>query len=429
MRILFLTNFYPPHELGGQGQSCRQVVGELQARGHQTLVLTSMHGTNNRPVESAGVSRSLYLEMDLVPWRQSLTFFFKRNAREAHNLRRLRHLLAKFQPDVVFVWGMWNLPRSLPALAEAERPGKVLYRFADYWPTLPSQHEQYWRAEGRNWLAKLPKRVLAYIALKILAFDGEPPALKFEHAICVSAATRDILVKAGIPISNAWIIHTGLNAEQFMGSRQSNRVGSRAENLNLLYAGRLSADKGVEVTIEAMTKLVFDHNLTRLRLSMAGSGSADYENHLRSLVNRAGLADYVSFLGRVPRQDMPALMGQFDILLVPSTWQEPFARVVLEGMSAGLAVVATPTGGTGEIVADGETGLLFTPGDAGELAQKIAALAADAQLRRRLAAAGRQTVAQKFTTTRMMNQIEACLQEIAALPAPPPPGHKQPAVA
>ena len=87
MRILFLTNFYLVHGSGGEWQSCQQVVEGLKQRGHTTLVLTSMHGTNNVPIEADGSYRALYLEMDLVPWRHSLTFFTQRKAREKHNLQ------------------------------------------------------------------------------------------------------------------------------------------------------------------------------------------------------------------------------------------------------------------------------------------------------------------------------------------------------
>jgi glycosyltransferase involved in cell wall biosynthesis len=76
-------------------------------------------------------------------------------------------------------------------------------------------------------------------------------------------------------------------------------------------------------------------------------------------------------------------------------------------------VVATPTGGTTEILTDGENGLLVVPGDAEDLAQKIVRLAADPELRRRLALAGQQTVVQRFTRTKMMDEIESYLQEVA----------------
>ena len=214
MRVLFLTNFYQTYGSGGEEQSCQQVVEGLKQRGHTTLVLTSMHATDNRPVEVDEIYRSLYLEMDLVPLRHSLTFFTKRKAREKHNLQVLDRVLEKFDPDIIFIWGMWNLSRSLAGLAEARYPHKVIYRFATYWPTLPSQHEFYWRTPGRNWYSQLPKRVLGYVALAMLAREVQQYPLKFEYAICVSAAVRNVLVEAGVPVAHAQIVHTGLDIRQ-----------------------------------------------------------------------------------------------------------------------------------------------------------------------------------------------------------------------
>ena len=416
MRILFLTNFYLVHGSGGEEQSCQQVVEGLRQRGHTTLVLTSMHGTNNMPVEANGTYRSLYLEMDLVPWRHSITFFTKRKAREQHNLECFARVLEQFEPDIIFIWGMWNLPKSLPVLAESRYPDKVIYRFATYWPTLPSPHEAYWRTPGRKWYSRLPKRVLGHFALAMLAKEVQQYPLTFQHSICVSAASRDILVKAGIPISNARIIYTGLDVQKYLNGEQHQR-GDDDRSFNLLYAGRLTSDKGIETAIEAMTKLVFDQGQREVRLSLAGSGSPEYEDYLRSLVNQAGLTDYVSFLGWVPPEEIPGLLRKFDVLLLPSIWPEPFARVLLEGMISGLVVVATATGGTPEIVMDGENGLLSTPGNPEDLAQQIARLVDDPELRRRLAEAGKQTIMERFTITMMMDDIESFLQGVAYVSA------------
>jgi glycosyltransferase involved in cell wall biosynthesis len=413
MRILFLTNFYMIRGAGGEEQSCQQVVQGLQQRGHTTLVLTSMHGTNNLPVEVDGIYRSLYLEMDLVPWRHSITFFTKRKAREKHNLQVLARVLEQFDPDIVFIWGMWNLPNSLPAFAEAKAPNKVVYRFASYWPTLPSQHVSYWRTPGRNWYSHLPKQILGQVALAMLTKEARQAPLTFRHAICVSAATRKVLVNAGIPVSHARIIHTGLDVKRYLNGGRQHEPHRDEQNLNLLYAGRVYPEKGIDTLIEAMIKLVYGQGKRDIKLSLAGSGSVEYEIHLRQLVNQAGLTDYVSFLGWVPPEEMPKLLRNFDVLLVPSIWAEPFARVVVEGMISGLVVMATPTGGTTEILTDGENGLLFAAGDAEDLSQKIVGVAADPKLRRRLALAGRQTVIERFTKTKMMDEIESYLQEVA----------------
>jgi glycosyltransferase involved in cell wall biosynthesis len=411
MRVLFLTNFYMAG-MGGEEQSCQQVVEGLQQRGHTTLVLTSMHGTNNMPVETDGICRSLYLEMDLVPWRHTITFFTKRKAREKHNLHCFERVLEQFNPDIIFIWGMWNLPKSLPAFAEAKYPDQVIYRFASYWPTLPNQHKLYWSAPGRTWYSRLLKRVVGTIALAIVETEEREYHLKFERSICVSTATRDILVEAGVPVSQARIIYTGFN-DTFCLNGESPRPEQENQNLNLLYAGRLTPDKGIDTAIKAISKLVCEQGHRGIKMSVAGSGSPEYETYLRDLVARMGLTDTVTFLGWLPPERMPKLLRQFDVLLLPSIWPEPFARTVLEGMVSGLVVVATPTGGTSEIVVDGENGLLFVPGDHEDLAEKVAQLIHNPQLRKKLADTGKQTVMMKFTVTKMMQEIEGYLQEVA----------------
>jgi glycosyltransferase involved in cell wall biosynthesis len=377
-----------------------------------------MHGSDNAPLEVDGVYRCLYLEMDPVPLRHSINFFTERRAREHHNLRVFERVLQEFEPDIIFIWGMWNLQRGLPALAEANYPSKVVYRFATYWPTLPNQHEFYWRTPGRTWYSRFPKKVLGHVALAMLTKEDQRAPLAFPNAICVSAATREILVEAGVPVSQARIIHTGLDVDRYLIDRDQPPLHQQDKQVNLIYAGRLYPEKGLDTVIEAMIKLIHDQGRRAIKLSLAGSGSRDYENHLRQIVHQAGISDHVSFLGWVRPEDMPGLLRSFDVLLLPSVWPEPFSRTVLEGMILGLVVVATRTGGTPEIIVDGENGLLFAPTDPEDLAKKIATLVDQPNLRNQLGPAGTKTVLERFTMARMMDEIEDYLQEVASAAIP-----------
>lgn len=413
MRILFLANYYPPHGLGGQERSCQEVFEGLQARGHECLVLTSMHGVNNVPTDEPGVRRWLYLEMDMVPLRHGWIFFTQRKQREAHNLQRLEQLIKDFEPDVVYVWGMWNLPRTLPALAERMLPGRVAYRFAEYWPTLPSQHEFFWRAPAKNWRTYLPKRILSAIALAMLANEKKHVEIKFAHAMCVSEGTKQVLLEGGVPVSHARVIHTGLDVEEFLNGSHITRKNDPTQPLQLLYAGRITAEKGIETLLEAVAELEKTHPQISLHLHLAGGGLEAYLNELHEKVHQLGLAPKVTFLGRVPVTEIPNLMQACDLVIVPSIWPEPFARVVLEGMVCKAVVVATPTGGTGEIIQDGINGILFPAGDSHALAEKIRLLAGNPALRKDLAEAGWQTVMKHFTKRRMLDEIEAFLMNAA----------------
>jgi glycosyltransferase involved in cell wall biosynthesis len=109
---------------------------------------------------------------------------------------------------------------------------------------------------------------------------------------------------------------------------------------------------------------------------------------------------------------MPETLAQFDVLVFPSIYEEPLARMTQEAMFSGLIVVGTTTGGSKEILVEGENGLTFAPEDAAGMARQIARLSDDSELCRRLAEAGRQTVLAKFTLARMITEIEDYLLEV-----------------
>src|SRR5207302_2996065 len=120
--------------------------------------------------------------------------------------------------------------------------------------------------------------------------------------------------------------------------------------LKLLYAGRLTRTKGVHTAIRAMALLAREATAVPVSLDIVGGGDTGYERALRSLVDEHDLGDRVHFRGGVSRPEMPRILEQYDALLLLSEWQEPFARIVLEAMAAGLVVVGTTTGGTREIL-------------------------------------------------------------------------------
>ena len=106
-------------------------------------------------------------------------------------------------------------------------------------------------------------------------------------------------------------------------------------------------------------------------MTLVGSGHPDYEAFLRDLVERERLQDFVTFHEPVSKDEMPAVLQQFDVLIFPSIYEEPLARMTQEAMASGLVVVGTTTGGTKEILRDGETGLTFAPEDADGLAEQV----------------------------------------------------------
>lgn len=105
---------------------------------------------------------------------------------------------------------------------------------------------------------------------------------------------------------------------------------------------------------------------------------------------------------------MDPYLEAMDVFVLPSLW-EGLSLALLEAMFHGLPVVATAVNGTPEAVADERTGLLVPPGDPGALADAMARLARDPELRTRLGTAGREEAERRFTVERMVEETEAVL--------------------
>jgi glycogen(starch) synthase len=214
---------------------------------------------------------------------------------------------------------------------------------------------------------------------------------------------RELLVETGLPIQHARIIHGGTDVERFQGD------GTREIQpgpLKLLYAGHLVHHKGVHTAIEAMAKLVNQQRIKNITLTLIGSGHPDYEAFLHDLVEREHLSDFVVFRKPVTKDRMPAIFQQFNVLVFPSIYEEPLARVTQEAMASGLVVVGTTTGGTKEILREGETGLTFAPEDSVGLAEQVSRLISHPGMGSKLAQAGRRTVREDFTLDKMVDEIE-----------------------
>ncbi|MCX6043830.1 MAG: glycosyltransferase family 4 protein [Chloroflexi bacterium] len=412
MRALFLTNFYPPYGQGGYEQWCQEIAENLQASGHDLLIVTSRHGLEQHPApEPAWIQRKLHLEMELKSLRNGLQFFTHRCRKEQENLRYLRQCIDQFQPDVILVWGMWNIARSVPVLAEKLLPGRVVYYMGDYWPTLPNQHELYWQAPARSWKTGLTKPMLSFFARQILARE-QRPIPEFSHVIFPTIFMREELKRLGMTAQRTRIIYGAADTSLY-SNNQRPREYQAGQQLALLYAGRLTPDKGVHVAIEAVGLLVHQHGLHNFRLSVVGDGELTYREQLRMIVRENQLESYVQFCGAQPKQAMPQLYGQADIFLFTSIWQEPFGRVLIEAMAAGAVIVGSPTGGAAEILVDGTNALTFPPGDAQALAAQVIRLAAAPALRQRLMVVAQTTAQENFDIARMAREIEAYLQAIA----------------
>jgi glycosyltransferase involved in cell wall biosynthesis len=146
-------------------------------------------------------------------------------------------------------------------------------------------------------------------------------------------------------------------------------------------------------------------------LTILGDGPADYMNYLRQRVTALGMQDLVDFVAPVQRTQMPEILAQHDVLLLPSEYSEPIARSMQEAMAMGLLVIGTTTGGSGELLGDERNGLVFPPADVQSLATQVARALNTPGLRARLASQGQQDVRAHFDIQMTVEKIEDYLMQ------------------
>jgi glycogen(starch) synthase len=407
MRILFLSNFYPPASRGGYEQWCQEIADGLRSKGHTVEVLTSEHGKSGLQIpDPAWVHRSLHLEMELASLKNAFQFFTHRKKREQANLKYVEEFIKRFKPDVALIWGMWNLHYSIPALIEKQMTGQVAYYMGDYWPALPNQFENYWNAAPRSSFTGLPKLLLKPFAKSILAREKRPE-IKLEHVLFPSVFMQNEFKQKEIMLTHTQIVYGAIDTSPYASSKKK-----QGDGLSLLYIGRLSQEKGVHTSIQAVGYLVRVHGFNNIKLTVIGNGEPQYEAYLRQLVDQEKVASFVTLVPAQPKEALPALYQQADVFLFTSIWPEPFGRVIVEAMASGLVVIGTPVGGAAEIMTENENALIFIPDDPISLAQQIQKLSMSSALRVRLADHGRETAVNKFDVQRMTTEIETYLESL-----------------
>jgi glycosyltransferase involved in cell wall biosynthesis len=330
-------------------------------------------------------------------------------------MRAVQQVVAEIEPDAVVIWGMWNMSRLVAAWAEKLAQSRVVYYLADTWPALPSEHEAYWddaMADGP--LGKALKRTLRLPVRLMLRKEWRPFSLRFEHVLVCSQSVRKELLQAGLDMHHAQVLYHGIDPAPYREAAKQRAPNSGSGTLRVVYVGSLLSHKGVHTAIEAIGQLAQSGSPGLASLTVLGSGHPEYEAHLHQLVERWQVEDVVSFHSPIPRSELPAFLARFDVLVLPSTYEEPLARITQEAMAAGLVLVGTLTGGTKEILVDGENGLAFAAEDARGLAAQLQRLSEDPGLQLKLTQAAWQTVTERFTVSRLIDQLEVYLSQVAA---------------
>lgn len=428
VRVLIVSNLYPPHYLGGYELRCAEVAAGLRRRGHQVEVLTSSYGivtnrlqtgrTQRDVVDGVPVHRTLgqyaYGPQSLVPpW--TLT----QARRELRDARYFIRVMDELTPDVVCWWSMNGLSKlvlPIPAsrgcasvhfledpwmIREYGPHGEVASAF---WTTVwgatwgPSPARPLLRRLLPRWRRRAQEKGLLHALPPVATMD----------ACFVSRHIERLYGAAGFAFRSTEVILGGIPLRRFLASGHRPAADG---GLRLLYASQLSHDRGLHTVIAAVGRL--DPRVRRgVTLSVVGGGDPAYRASIERLVHESGLGDRVTLVGKVPHGAMPAIFQTHDVLVFPSMRDEGLPLTMVEALLSGCAVITTRSGGADEVatLADLPT---FAAGDDGALATLLSALASDRDRVRDIAVRGQEIARTEFDLERMIDRIEGALRRVS----------------
>ena len=293
-------------------------------------------------------------------------------------LHRLRSLIRRHRIDVVH-WNFYDLLRNPYVWSLSVLNFRVQHYFTDHISRPADASAPTSRIECRS----IVKRAAAFPYFKMLCVSD-----------FVSSHARRY---AG---ARAERIYYFVNVDRFRPDAEARRevrrtLGVEENTFVIVAVAHLIKDKGIDVLIRAMAESSAD-----MRLWVVGQGPE--RQHLESLADEFGLRDRVRFLGS--RRRVEPLLQAADCLVSPSVWAEAAGLVNLEALACGVPVVASRIGGIPELIDDGRTGILFSPGDHRELAGLLMRLQADEPGRLRMGGAARSTAVERFSPQCLLDE-------------------------
>ncbi len=342
LTIVVAADTFAP-DVNGAARFAERLSAGLAARGHNVHVVTpsvthAKHGTFIENIEGQD------LTVHRLPGWRWYPHDWLRFVLPWMSKHYARRVLDEVKPDVVHSQSHIVIGRGLTRIAHQRGI-----------PVVATNHVM---AENIIDFTTLPP-MLDKVVVK-LAWDDAKRTFEMSRAVTTPTRRAAEFLEATIDIEGVIPISCGIDKRNYrpnLEPRKHHRV---------LFVGRLTTEKHVEVTLEAVAKLAPE--LPDITFDIVGGG--DQHRNLEQVVERLGIADRVTFYGRVSEEELRAAYSRADVFAIASI-AELQSIATMEAMASGLPVVGANAVALPHLVHDGENGYLFEPGNVDDLADKL----------------------------------------------------------
>jgi glycosyltransferase involved in cell wall biosynthesis len=403
VRLLVLSDSYPPHNLGGAGEVAHFVSRAVAARGHDVLVLT---GAARRADAGETLHDSVRVRRLYIPSPSLLRLHL--SVLNPLAVAQVRRCAAAFRPDVVHAHNVHER-LSFASLGAARAGAPLVFTAHDY--LLFCLTKFLCSAGGSEFRASPSDCIHCRHIRRVPGRNSAVHRMVKRNAsliACISHAQRVTLACNGFADVPLDVVHNGLDPNvptfdiaQRRAFRQKHGIDSRPL---VFFGGRISGAKGGDQLLRAVAVARRDMDC---QVAIAGDRTA-YFKIARRLADEVGLAQSaLHTLGWLEGEQLDLAFEAADVSATPSVYPDPFNLMNLRAMAHRRAVVGTCYGGTPEIVVDGETGVIADPWQPKEFGKALASLLADPARAAAMGDAGRRRVEQDFTLERQVDSYLA----------------------
>lgn len=374
---------------GAEGIHIAEITDALRRLGHEVALVCPGGGSTAEEVATQVESKSRRLE-----WiKRHIPKYLFRIAEILYNIRSywaVKKGIRQHRPVIMYeryacfsFGGLLAAKRArLPVILEVNTP-----------------YATAWDIYDRLYFKRLAREIEEYVFLQADAI------------ITVSTALKNVLVKQGVPESKILVLPNGANPEEFDPSVDGTMVRRRygVENRMVVgFVGILRSWHGVDLLFRAFTDVC--RNQEKLHLLIVGNGPL--EDTLKRQAERLGIADRVTFCGRVRHKEVPSHIAAMDIAVSPRAASHASPMKILEYMAMGTPTIAPRMLNVEDLIDDGISGILFNPEDPDSLAHCLRMLAEDADFRREIGRNARWKIEKRLNWT---NNARAVLERAQSL--------------
>ncbi len=407
MKILFLSDDFPPQSFGGAGKVAESLARGMVRAGHEVAVICRV-GT---PEQAGSIQRdgltihSIYSSYH-VRWRYYLSLY------NPQTVTKVDALMAAFKPDVVHAHNV-HYHLSYACLARARKyTNRVFLTAHDVMLFHYDKLSEVYRSTSSAGVAEIRYKPLLKSQVMRFRLRYNPFRSFFikrylrsvKTIFAVSEALRHALLAHGV--RNVVTIHNGIDVAGWKEIPNDTNVFIERFHVQgrkvMLFAGRISPLKGGEVMLQSLQEI--SKRIPQVALVIAGQRDA-YANVLLARARAMGLEQYIRITDWLAGPDLVAAYHSASVIVVPSQYLDPFPTVNLEAMACAKPVVCTNLGGSSEAVIDGETGFVVNAFDSQAIARGVSEVLLHDARAHALGARGYDRTRKVFSIERQVAQV------------------------